>query len=321
MHCIPCSNFPSSVCIFLKTNSVLAWLRILQPLDIQWFWLRNETSEHPFWVFRVGWALMNAHHPMFYFSISYTTFLLQIPSFPTMTRDLLPCYSVDCLYSKEDSVAKGVVFFQSHLVLIPGGFLRDTFSSLKSSFANLHLMNGAGVFSFLQTMKERRKKKDAVSVFSWCPAEGGVFHPPKKKKKRHLNKALAKLVFGDYGLMPVLSPLHRHPQLCSTETVLTLKIPSCSAPTIKVGFSSHKEHVELLSSWQVCSWASSSRTSVPQARQAVSAVLASLAWEKCCPMAPDWVFGQGAWYTSFQQFTLLWVQFQISSLELLTACL
>lgn len=110
---------------------------------------------------------MNAHHPMFYFSISsYTTFLLQIPSFPTMTRDLLPCCSVDCLHSKEDSVAKGVVFFQSHLVLIPGGFLRGTFSSLKSAFANLHLLNGAGVFSFLQTMKERRKKKDAVSVFS-----------------------------------------------------------------------------------------------------------------------------------------------------------
>lgn len=57
---------------------------------------------------------MNTHHPMFYFSISYTTFHLQIPSFPTMTRDLLPWYSEESLYSKEDSIVKvGFGFFFS----------------------------------------------------------------------------------------------------------------------------------------------------------------------------------------------------------------
>lgn len=52
-------------------------------------------------------------------------------------------------------------------------------------------MDEIGEFSLLHTVEEE-VKKDAVSVFSYCPAEGGIC-----PKKRPLNKALAEKVFGD----------------------------------------------------------------------------------------------------------------------------
>lgn len=69
--------------------------------------------------------------------------------------------------------------------------------------------------------------------------------------KKTFEKALAELAFGDFGLMSVLSPPCRHPQLCSTETASALEMPSCSPLATEVAFPSHKEHVELLQSWQV----------------------------------------------------------------------
>lgn len=91
------------------------------------------------------------------------------------------------------------------------------------------------------TLWKEDVKKDAVSVFSCCPAEEGIC-----TKKKPLNKALVELVFGDCALVSVLLQPHRHPQLCSMEVASALKMPACSPFTVRVAFSSHKGHVELL---------------------------------------------------------------------------
>lgn len=66
------------------------------------------------------------------------------------------------------------------------------------------------------------------------------------QKKMSLNKTLVQLVFGDCSLVSVLFQPHRHPQLCSMEAASALKMPACSPFTVRVAFSSHKSHVELL---------------------------------------------------------------------------
>lgn len=66
---------------------------------------------------------MNTHHPLFYFTISCTTFHFYIPAFPTMSRELLPCTLKRVSTQKQTQLPnEGLGFFQSYLVLIEGTF-------------------------------------------------------------------------------------------------------------------------------------------------------------------------------------------------------
>lgn len=125
---------------------------------------------------------MNTHHPLFYFTISCTTFHFYIPAFPTMSRELLPCTLKRVSTQKQTQLPNEGLGFFSIIPCFDRGnfFLTDTLSSLNPALANLHLPDEARAFLFLQTVEEGRKKRMQPQSFlavllSGVPASNKAF--------------------------------------------------------------------------------------------------------------------------------------------------